>query len=93
MTTEPLDDLFNGTLALMLRTAWERGRMGQPPRFRYRIELLAGERVVKSVRVRGYRPTAHREAERICSWDKSVDAYQFRRIRDDKVFDRTEVRR
>lgn len=46
---------------------------------------------MKSVRVRGYRPTAHREAERICSWDKSVDAYQLRRIRDDVVFDRTEV--
>lgn len=69
-----------------------------PPRIRYRIELLDGDALVKSISVRGYRPTAHREASRICSqptlfesWVLSVTAYQLRRIRDDQAFDRTEV--
>jgi hypothetical protein len=69
-----------------------------PPRIRYRIELLDGDVLVKSISVRGYRPTALREAARICaqptlfeSWVLTVSAYQLRRIRDDKVFDRTDV--
>jgi hypothetical protein len=70
-----------------------------PPRIRYRIELFAGEQMVQSISVRGYRPTAAREADRICSapglwesWALNVSAWQLRRIRDERVFDRTEVR-
>jgi hypothetical protein len=71
-----------------------------PPRIRYRIELLDGDALVKSISVRGYRPTALREAARICaqptlfeSWVLAVSAYQLRRLRDDKTLDRTEVQR
>jgi hypothetical protein len=69
-----------------------------PPRIRYRIELLAGDALIQSISVRGYRSTALREAARICarpsfweSWVVDVSAYQLRRIRDDQVSDRTEV--
>jgi hypothetical protein len=74
-------------------------REAPPPRIRYRIELFAGEEMVQSISVRGYRPTAAREAERICSapgfwesWALKVSAWQLRRIRDEQVLDRTEVR-
>lgn len=60
--------------------------------------MLAGETLVQSISVRGYRPTALREANRICtrpglfeSWVVNVTAYQLRRIRDERVFDRTDV--
>lgn len=50
------------------------------------------------VSVRGYRPTALREAHRITSaphlwesWVEHVTAYRLRRIRDDQVLDHTEV--
>jgi hypothetical protein len=62
--------------------------------------MLSGDELVQSISVRGYRPTALREAARICSaphfwesWALNVSAYQLRRIRDDAVFDRTEVSR
>lgn len=72
--------------------------MPPPPRIRYRIEMLDGDSLVQSVSVRGYRPTALREARRICSapglfesWVESVTAWQLRRIRDDQVLDRNDV--
>lgn len=71
-----------------------------PPRIRYRIEMLDGDSLIQSISVRGYRKTARREAERICtapglfeSWVVQVSAYQLRRIRDDAVLDRTDVQR
>lgn len=60
-----------------------------PPRICYRIELLDGEALLKSVAVRGYRPTAHREALRLAKWHCAT-AYQLRRIRDDSVIDLTQ---
>lgn len=60
--------------------------------------MLDGDSLVQSVSVRGYRPTALREARRITSaphlwesWALSVTAYQLRRIRDDAVLDHTDV--
>jgi hypothetical protein len=62
--------------------------------------MLDGDSLVQSISVRGYRPTAIREARRICqapgfweSWVVNVTAWQLRRIRDEQVLDRTEVRR
>lgn len=60
--------------------------------------MLDGDALVQAVSVRGYRPTALREAHRICtmpglfeSWVASVSAYQLRRIRGDAVLDHTPV--
>lgn len=60
--------------------------------------MLDGDSLVQSISVRGYRPTALREARRICrtpglfeSWVERVTAYQLRRIRDDEVLDHTEI--
>jgi hypothetical protein len=78
-----------------------------PPRIRYRIELFDGERRwCSGISVRGYRPTAansrsgsHLQRSQVSaahqvweSWALKVSAWQLRRIRDEQVFDRTEVR-
>lgn len=61
-----------------------------PPRIRYIVELLKQGSLVKSVRVRGYRPTVHRAAVKLLDWEK-VDAYQLRRLRDQKAIDHREA--
>jgi len=61
-----------------------------PPRIRYVVELLNQGGVVKSVRVRGYRPTVHRAAAKLLDWEKA-DAYQLRRLRDQKAIDYREA--
>lgn len=67
-----------------------------PPRFYYRIELLSAgsgaETVMKSVSVRGYRPTVHRAALKLAEWE-GASGYQLRRLRDEKAVDRREFSR
>jgi hypothetical protein len=45
---------------------------------------------MKTVSVRGYRPTVHRAALKLAEWE-GVSGYQLRRVRDDKVVDRWEL--
>jgi len=61
--------------------------MRPPAKVYYKIEILDTDRaLVRSVTVRGYRPTVHRVATMLMNWEASA-GYQLRRERDGAALD------